>query len=92
MRENASELQVPPLSHKIWRKIVTGEINIEFEFLGIQRLLSQIRTKVEYQSSQEMIEESTVELRNFFIKTQNLPTVQKDLKKLLILANLWTEE
>lgn len=92
MTDKTSEnnIEILPLDHKVWKKLVSGEINIEFEFIAIARLLYQLKARVDNEHQPEIIEETARELRTFFVKTKNLPTVQKDLKKLLIISEIWS--
>jgi hypothetical protein len=72
---------IPNSTHPTWRKIITGEVKFEPEFLATKFLLSRLN------SDYRLIGASTIdagirELISFFEKNQRIPKAQVDLKKI----------
>lgn len=68
---------------KTWSDLISADINLDFEFLALKILLSRLRLKIKLDSSPENLRDSVEELKNLFIRFQNLPVAQRDLQKIL---------
>jgi len=74
------QMNIPASSHGIWADLLMGKKRIEFEFLPIKMTIG--RLQVFSRSEQFNLTQSAEELRTIFVKNQNLPKVQNDIKKL----------
>lgn len=62
---------------------MTGEEQVEFEFLAVQLLVMRMRQQVEADRRPATIARCAAEVRAFFVENQSLDVVQKELEKLL---------
>jgi hypothetical protein len=75
-------VSVPPASDPVWRKIICGRIKYEFEFIAAKIFLGHLMVRIQYSSSEDVIAKGAKDLREIFVKSINLPSVQRDLKKI----------
>ncbi|MBD3339018.1 MAG: hypothetical protein GF353_07910 [Candidatus Lokiarchaeota archaeon] len=80
---DSSSSLVPPLSHEIWEKILSDEIKFDFEFLATKILLARLKLTLKLNPDPSLVEECAAEIRQLFVKTERLPTVKRDLKKII---------
>ncbi len=71
------------ISEQTWRDLILAHINLDFQFLALKILLSRLRLKVKLDPSPESLGDSIAELKNLFLRFQNLPAAQRDLQKIL---------
>ena len=76
-------MDIENVPKQVWIDAITGKINCEYESLAVKILLGRIKIDVKYNPSKEAYEKYAEELKNLFIKSQKLPSSQKDLKKIL---------
>lgn len=74
---------IPPLSDEIWERILCDKLMINFEFLAIKILLARLKLTIKLNPETNLINECISEFRNLIVKTRRLPSVQRDLKKII---------
>jgi len=75
-------MDVPPIHHRIWTDMVTGKTEITFECFALRAVLGRILA-VASTSSPERIARHAAELREMFLRNAHLPSLQRDLAKVL---------
>lgn len=70
------------LSDKVLIDILTGTINIDFDFLAFKIMLTRLRQKVKIDPRLATIQECVNELQSFFTKYGSLPRMQRDIDKI----------
>jgi hypothetical protein len=75
-------VSVPPASDPIWQNIICGRIKYEFEFIAAKIFLGHLMVKIRYSPTQDTIAKGAKDLREIFVKSINLPSVQRDLRKI----------
>jgi hypothetical protein len=75
-------MEIPPISHPAWRDIVTGKTQHQFEFLGVKFYLGYLSSQIRWNSSAETIQRGIIDLRNVFARNADLPSVQRDLRRI----------
>lgn len=73
-------MTIPNSSDIAWSDIITGKTRHEFECLALKILLGRLRLNSEGDPSK--VQTCANELREFFIKNPQLPSAQRDLKKI----------
>ena len=74
---------IPPKSDEIWERILCDELMINFEFLAIKILLARLKLTIKLNPEPNLINECISEFRNLIVKTRRLPSVQRDLNKII---------
>ena len=74
---------VPPITDKIWIQLLLNDKKFDFEFLAIKILLTRLKLTVKLNPDPDIINECAAELRQLFVKTESLPTVKKDILKMI---------
>lgn len=75
-------MEIPPILHPMWRKLVTGEATYEFSFLAAKILLTRVKIRAKYSDDPQIIEEGIEQLRGLFIRLKHIPNVHRDLQTL----------
>ena len=75
-------MNVPSTSHPLWKDIVTGKKQVQFDFLASKMMVGRISILLSTDDSEAVIQKSVQDLHDIFSKNINLPKVQNDLKKL----------
>ena len=75
-------VSVPPASDPVWQNIICGRVKYELEFIAAKIFLGHLMVKIQYFPSQDVIAKGAKDLREIFAKSINLPSVQRDLKKI----------
>lgn len=70
-----------PTVEPIWRDLIAGKVTIDFEFLAAKILQSTLTRTFAKDPSAEKLEKCARDLRQLFIQNADLPSVQRDLKK-----------
>jgi hypothetical protein len=73
-------MNVEDISEYAWTAVIDGTKPIQFEFLGLQLLITNLRQRLRTKEITMSI--ATGELKKFLIKYHNLPAAQKDLNKI----------
>ena len=76
-------MEIDQIPDNIWKDIIHGKINCEYEFLALKILLTRLLVSTKEDSSPQAYQKYVDELRNFFLKTQKIPVSQRDLQKIL---------
>ncbi|MBF0360331.1 MAG: hypothetical protein HQK49_04930 [Oligoflexia bacterium] len=79
--------KIPPINHPIWIKVLTQGAQIKFESLQVQLFISKVKIALlvekDEKKKKQLENEYANNLFNIFTTNINLPSVQKDLTKLL---------
>jgi len=67
----------------VWKDIVSGKLNIEFEFLAARILQSALVRSFHQAPSPMRLDRCAHELRELFLQNLNLPSARNDLGKVL---------
>ena len=73
-------MAVPPRTHEIWKQIVSGQKNFEFDSLAVKFFLGHVR--IEVSRNPASVSQLAGQLHELFIANEALPSVRKDLSKL----------
>jgi hypothetical protein len=65
----------------IWRDIITGRVEVDFEFLAAKILQSTLIRTFAKDPTAERLEKCAGDLRELFFQNADLPAVQRDLEK-----------
>ncbi len=76
-------LKIPSETDPVWRNIVTGKVKYQFDFVAAKILLGHLMVKISHNPSPEIIDAGARELREVFARNVRMPSVQRDLKKIL---------
>lgn len=74
--------EIPDESKAEWRDVISRATEHEFDNLGLQILLGRLSVRVKFATSASVMDKSVRELRTFFEKSSNMPSVQRDLAKI----------
>lgn len=66
----------------IWSDIVAGKVTVDFEFLAARILRSTLVRSFAKDPSSARLRKCAGDLRELFMQNADLPSVQRDLKKL----------
>lgn len=72
-------MNVPPISHPMWSKIITNPDGYRFEFLATKFLLGYLSLQVKRNPSLETIQRCSQEFHDIFVRNADLISVQRDL-------------
>ncbi len=75
-------MDVPPVSDRAWSDIVSGKVKYQFDFLAIKLILGWLTAEVKNNPSPKTIQRCAEELRNVFVQNADLPSVQRDLRRI----------
>jgi hypothetical protein len=73
-------MAIPPGFHTIWKQLVSGQKNLEFECLAVKITLGRLR--VEGSRDPASVPRLAAELHQLFVQNETLPSLQRDLKKM----------
>ena len=73
-------MNVEDISDHAWTAVIDGTKPIQFEFLGLQLLTSNLRQRLRLKEITMPV--ATGELKKFLIKYRGLPAAQNDLNKI----------
>ena len=74
-------MDVPSMNHHIWADIVTGKTGVAFEFLAVRVMLGRMLPAV--RSDPSTAPKHAAELHEMFARNAHLPSLQRDLAKVL---------
>jgi hypothetical protein len=75
-------MDVPPISHPAWSDIVSGKVKYQFDCLAVKMVLGWLTAQVKNTPSSRTIQRCAEELHNVFARNANLPSAQRDLRKI----------
>jgi len=67
----------------VWKDIITGDLDIEFEFFPARLLQGILVRSFHRDPSPEKLAKCASELRNLFLQNEDLPSASRDLKRIL---------
>lgn len=73
-------MNIDQISESAWTSVIQGTRNVQFEFLGLQLLIVNLRQRLRAKevSTQDCIRE----LKNFYVKYSRLPAAERDFNKI----------
>ncbi len=74
-------MDVPGKFNPVWKAILTGQKEVAFSFLAVNIFLS--RAKMDVKNNPDTLDKYVGEIWELFNKNAHLPSVQKDLAKIL---------
>gem|GEM_PF-2364302 len=80
-------MKLPEVGHRVWNDLIRGELDLQFEFLGLKVLLTRIRMSVQSSNQNAAITDYEHELWNVFNMNIHVDKVQKDLSKIIEAVN-----
>jgi hypothetical protein len=72
-------MNVPPISHPAWSRIITSPASYQFEFLATKFLLGYLSLQAKRDPSSQTIQRCAQELHDIFVRNVDLISVQHDL-------------
>lgn len=75
-------MNVPSASNPTWRKLITGDVKPDIDFLATKILLNRICMSYKNDSSEESLQTSINKLIDLFTTNLRVPKVQNDLIKI----------
>lgn len=76
-------MDISGVKDSVWREIVLGTADPGFESLALNMLVMRVRVSCRMDSSPEALLKAISEFREWFVKNDGLPSVQRDAEKLL---------
>jgi hypothetical protein len=76
-------MEIEKVPKQVWIDTISGKIAADFESLALKVLLERLKLSTKFDSSSKAFEKCAGELMEFFIKTRNMQSVQRDLQKIL---------
>jgi len=73
-------MSIPAKDNDVWKRLITGTVEIKFEFMALNLLIYNLKNKVSKQPDQ--MDAAIDEFRSFFEANQALPKVQSAISKL----------
>jgi hypothetical protein len=80
-------MQIPPLSSPIWKDLVSGRVQCEFDTLAAKLLQATLARAVAENPSPENRQSCARMLRDLFAQNLGNPSVQADLAKICTLLD-----
>jgi hypothetical protein len=71
-----------PHVEPIWSDIITGKVKLDFEFLAAKILQSTLTRSFAKDPTPEKLDKCAKDLRELYSQNSDLPSAQKDLKKI----------
>ena len=75
-------MEIPSLTHPIWRDLITGRAGIQFELVAARVLHGALARSYARDPSPGRLERCAGNLREFFVQNARRPSAQKDLEKI----------
>jgi len=82
LEKEVGTLELPAANRRIWRTLIKGEKEYDFEFLAIKIFLGRAKLVQFNDTSEKTIESLITELRALIQQNIDHPAVQRDLMKL----------
>ncbi len=73
---------IPSEDHKAWREIITGSVKYDFECLAVKITLGRLNLTMMTDPSPAKLQSCASQLREVFVRNQQLPSIQNDLKQI----------
>jgi hypothetical protein len=73
-------MNIDQISESAWASVIQGTRNVQFEFLGLQLLLVNLRQRL--RAKEISISDGIRELKNFYAKYGRLPSAERDFNKI----------
>jgi hypothetical protein len=74
-------MAIPSASDAVWQKLISGQIQCQFECLAVKVFLGSAKLQVSRDTSPANLRRLAIELQNVFARNESLPSVQNDLAK-----------
>ena len=76
-------MTIPPSSSKIWKEIVNGQVQLQFEFLALKLLLTRFAATIKNGPSPATLERCAAGFHNLLERNVHLPAAKRDIVKIL---------
>jgi len=76
-------LSVPSANDPIWTDIVSGKRTFQFDFVAAKILMGHLKVKIRHRNEPAVVQEGARELHDVFARNVQMPSVQRDLAKIL---------
>jgi len=80
-------MQIPPLSSPIWKDLVSGRVQCEFDTLAAKLLQAALARSAAENSSPDNLQSCARMLRDLFAQNISTPSIQSDLEKICSLLD-----
>lgn len=70
------------IPEQIWKDILTGKTEKQFDFLAFKILLSRLKLQMQHDSSPQMVSRYIQDMKTFFNQNQLIPKAKRDLEKI----------
>jgi hypothetical protein len=74
-------MATPSASDPVWHKLVSGQLECQFESLAVKIFLGSAKLQASRDKSPETLRRLATELQGIFVKNESLQSVQHDLAK-----------
>jgi hypothetical protein len=78
-----ASMELPSVSDEVWKDLLLKRKTCAFEFLGLKMLLGRLISEVERDPSPDKLEKCAEQLRDLLAKNMQLPSVNRDLQKII---------
>lgn len=76
------------ISNNVWRDLLSGKVECNFDFLALKILLTRLRMKIAKDASQATLDECIKEFKDYLEKMNHMPVVQKDIEKINLIRSM----
>lgn len=74
-------VSTPSVSDPVWQRLVTGQVECQFESLAVKIFLGSAKLQASRDKSPDLLRRLATELQGIFVKNESLQSVQNDLAK-----------
>lgn len=74
---------IPDVHHPVWGRVITDGTRSDLQMLAVKILLSRLVLTYKNDPTPAVLGTCARDLREFFVKNQNLPKAQQDLAAIL---------
>jgi hypothetical protein len=71
----------PSVSDPVWQKLISGQLECQFESLAVKIFLGSAKLQVSRDKSPDIQRRLATELQGIFVKNESLQSVKNDLAK-----------
>ena len=75
-------MNIPSSADPIWRNIIIGRVNIQFDLVAVKILQGALTLSYARDPSPHRLEKCAGDLREFFVQNAQQPAAQRDLQKI----------
>jgi hypothetical protein len=83
MKQKKRRNTMESIPEKVLSELVMGRVKVDLDFLALKIMLSRLQQRVRIAPDSNTLQPCVEELQNFLAKFGYLPSVQKDVEKIL---------